>query len=97
MHAAFRAVAEGGDCDVQIAGLFGNLLANTVDAAAAGSDDAHANGVCCHCWFLRENADCIGILVRNIPIISKNKSHLETLGIVPRRFSIAGASPRACR
>ena len=54
MHAAFCAVAEGGDCNVQVAGLFGNLMANTVDAAAASSDDAHANGVCCHCWFLRE-------------------------------------------
>ena len=56
MHAAFCAVAKGRYCDVQIAGLFGNLMANTVDAAAAGSDDAHAYGICCHCWFLQENA-----------------------------------------
>lgn len=84
MHAAFCAVAKSGDCDVQVAGLFGNLMANAVDAAATSSDDAHANGICCHCWFLRENAGCIRVLVKNIPIIPKNKSHLETLGMIPR-------------
>lgn len=105
MHAAFCAVAKSGDCDVQIAGLFGNLMANTVDAAAAGSDDAHANGICRHCWFLREMQ--IKVIVKNIPIISKNKSYLETLGMIPRTFirgseygafanSIVRASPRAC-
>ena len=106
MHAAFCSVAEGCDCDVQVAGLFGNLMANTVDAAAASSDDAHANGICCHCWFLREMQ--IKVIVKNIPIISKNKSHLETLGMIPRRFtrgseygafanSIVRTSPQACR
>ena len=77
MHAAFCAVAEGGDCDVQVAGLFGNLMGNTVDATAASSDDAHANGICCHCWFLR------GLyhgLVKNIQIIPENKSYLRFFG-----------------